>query len=139
MNDKLCRFLFFVALRDASAGRVTAVAPYLCYARKDRKSKARDPVTTRYVPGLFEAVGIDRIVTMDVHNLAAFQNAFRVRTRALGSQEFVRRLLCSTRAWRRRCGRLAGCRRGQARGGLSADPRPGDGAAGSQCVFEKTS
>lgn len=50
VNDKLCRFLFFLgALKDASAGRVTAVIPYLCYARKDKKSKARDPVTTRYV------------------------------------------------------------------------------------------
>ncbi|HEY0945013.1 MAG TPA: ribose-phosphate pyrophosphokinase [Opitutaceae bacterium] len=84
VNDKLCRLLFFLgALRDASAGRVTAVTPYLCYARKDRKSKARDPVTTRYVAGLFEAVGVDRVVTMDVHNLAAFQNAFRLRTEHL--------------------------------------------------------
>ena len=78
VNDKLCRLLFFLgALRDASAGRVTAVVPYLCYARKDRKSKPRDPVTTRYVAAMFEAVGIDRMVTMDVHNLAAYQNAFR--------------------------------------------------------------
>jgi ribose-phosphate pyrophosphokinase len=81
VNDKLCRFLFFLAaLRDASAGRVTAVVPYLCYARKDRKSKPRDPVTTRYVASLFEAVGVDHLLTMDVHNLAAFQNAFRIRT-----------------------------------------------------------
>ncbi|MDX2032719.1 MAG: ribose-phosphate pyrophosphokinase [Blastocatellia bacterium] len=80
VNDKLCRLLFFLgALRDASAERVTAVAPYLCYARKDRKSKSRDPVTTRYIAAMFEAVGADRIVTMDVHNLAAFQNAFRIR------------------------------------------------------------
>jgi len=77
-NDKLCRLLFFIgALKDASAARVTAVAPYLAYARKDRKSKARDPVTTRYVASLFEAVGVDAVVTLDVHNLAAFQNAFR--------------------------------------------------------------
>lgn len=81
VNDRLCRLLFFIgALRDASAGRITAVIPYLCYARKDRKSKARDPVTTRYVAALFEAVGVDRVVTLDVHNLAAFQNAFRIRT-----------------------------------------------------------
>jgi ribose-phosphate pyrophosphokinase len=81
VNDKLCRLLFFLgALRDASAAHLTAVVPYLCYARKDRKSKARDPVTTRYVASLFEAVGIDRLVTLDVHNLAAFQNAFRSRT-----------------------------------------------------------
>jgi ribose-phosphate pyrophosphokinase len=80
VNDKLCRFLFFLgALRDASAERVTAVIPYLCYARKDKKSKPRDPVTTRYVAGLFEAMGVDRVVTLDVHNLAAFQNAFRIR------------------------------------------------------------
>jgi ribose-phosphate pyrophosphokinase len=77
-NDKLCRLLFFIgALKDASAARVTAVTPYLCYARKDRRTKPRDPVTTRYVAALFEAVGVDRVVTLDVHNLAAFQNAFR--------------------------------------------------------------
>lgn len=81
VNDRLCRLLFFIgALKDASARRVTAVVPYLCYARKDRKTKARDPVTTRYVAQLFEAVGVDHVVTMDVHNLAAFQNAFRCRT-----------------------------------------------------------
>jgi len=81
VNDKLCRLLFFIgALRDASAGRITAVVPYLCYARKDRKTQTRDPVTTRYVACLFEAVGTDRIVTLDVHNVAAFQNAFRCGT-----------------------------------------------------------
>jgi ribose-phosphate pyrophosphokinase len=81
VNDKLCRLLFFLgALRDAAAARLTAVIPYLCYARKDRKSKARDPVTTRYVASLFEAMGVDRVVTLDVHNLAAFQNAFRTCT-----------------------------------------------------------
>lgn len=84
VNDKLCRLLFFLAaLRDASAARVTAVVPYLCYARKDRKTQSRDPVTTRYVGALFEAVGVDRVVTLDVHNLAAFQNAFRCHTEHL--------------------------------------------------------
>jgi len=81
VNDKLCRLLFFLgALRDAGAGRVTAVLPYLCYARKDRKTKPRDPVTTRYVAGLFESVGVDRVVALDVHDLAAFQNAHRIPT-----------------------------------------------------------
>lgn len=84
VNDKLCRLLFFLgALRDASAARLTAVVPYLCYARKDRQTQARDPVTTRYVASLFEAVGVDRVVTLDVHNLAAFQNAARHRTEHL--------------------------------------------------------
>ncbi len=81
VNDKLCRLLFFLgALRDAAAKRVTAVVPYLCYARKDRKTQPRDPVTTRYVAQLFEAVGIDRVLTLDAHNIAAFQNAFRAGT-----------------------------------------------------------
>ena len=83
-NDKLCRLLFFVgALRDAGAARVTVVAPYLCYSRKERRTKPRDPVTTRYVAALIEAVGTDRFVTLDVHNLAAFQNAFRCPTEHL--------------------------------------------------------
>ena len=81
VNDKLCRLLFFLgAVKDASALRVTAVIPYLCYARKDSKSQPRDPVTTRYVAAMFEAVGIDHLVTMDVHNLVAFCNAFRCTT-----------------------------------------------------------
>ena len=81
VNDKLCRLLFFVgSLKDAAAATVTVIAPYLCYARKDRKSQSRDPVTTRYVAALFEAVGTDRLLTMDVHSLMAFQNAFRCGT-----------------------------------------------------------
>lgn len=90
-NDKLCQLLFFVgALRQASARTVTAVAPYLCYSRKDRQTKARDPVTTRYVAQLFEAVGTDRLVTVEVHNVAAFQNAARCATDHLeATQVFV--------------------------------------------------
>ena len=83
-NDKLCRLLFFIgALKDAGAARVTALVPYLCYARKDRRTKSSDPVTTRYVAALFEAVGTDSVVTLDVHNPAAFENAFRCPTVAL--------------------------------------------------------
>ena len=75
--------IFLGSLRDASAGRVTAVIPYLAYARKDRKSKSRDPLTSRYIAQFFEAMSIDHLVTIDVHNLAAFQNAFRIRTEHL--------------------------------------------------------
>jgi len=83
-NDKLCRLLFLIgALKDAAAGRVTAVTPYLCYSRKDRQTKTRDPITTRYVAQLFEAVGTDRLITMEAHNPAAFQNAFRCDTEHL--------------------------------------------------------
>lgn len=80
-NDKLCRLLFFCgSLKDAGAERVTAVTPYLCYARKDRRTKTNDPVTTRYVAAMFEAVGIDKVIAMEVHNVAAFENAFRCPT-----------------------------------------------------------
>jgi ribose-phosphate pyrophosphokinase len=85
-NDKLCRLLFFIgALKDAGATRVTALVPYLCYARKDRRTKPGDPVTIRYVASLFEAVGTDAIVTLEVHNSAAFENAFRCPTVTLTS------------------------------------------------------
>ena len=77
-NDKLCRLLFFIgALKDAGAERVTAVVPYLCYARKDRRTQPRDPITTKYVAQMFEACGTDAVITLDVHNVAAFENAFR--------------------------------------------------------------
>jgi ribose-phosphate pyrophosphokinase len=83
-HDKLCRLLFFIgAIKDAGAARVTAVVPYLCYARKDRRTKLNDPVATRYIAGMFEAVGTDAIVTLDVHNPVAFENAFRCSTVAL--------------------------------------------------------
>jgi ribose-phosphate pyrophosphokinase len=77
-NDKLCRLLFFIgALKDAGAERITAVVPYLCYARKDRRTQPRDPITTKYVAQIFEACGADAVMTLDVHNLAPFENAFR--------------------------------------------------------------
>ncbi len=88
VNDKLCRLLFFIgSLKDAGAENVTAIIPYLCYARKDRKTKSRDPVTTRYVAMLLEAVGVDRVVVMDVHNLAAYQNAFRCSSEHLEAKK----------------------------------------------------
>lgn len=83
-NDKLMRLLYFIgALKDAGAARITAVVPYLCYARQDRRSLVNEPVVTRYVAALFEAVGADVVATLDVHNPSAFENAFRCRTVAL--------------------------------------------------------
>ncbi|CAG1000157.1 MAG: ribose-phosphate pyrophosphokinase [Rhizobiaceae bacterium] len=80
-NDKLVKLLFFIAAcKENGAARVTAVVPYLAYSRKDRQTKSRDPVTTRYVAQLFEAVGTDCVMTLDVHNIVAFQNAFRCTT-----------------------------------------------------------
>lgn len=94
VNDKLCRLLFFIgALKDASAKKVTAVIPYLCYARKDRKTKPRDPVTTRYIARLLEASGAEGIVTMDVHNVQAFQNAFRIPAENLEARKLFSEFL----------------------------------------------
>lgn len=89
-NDKLCRLLFFIgALKDAGAARVTAVVPYLVYSRKERKTKPRDPVTTRYVASMFEAVGTDCIMTLEAHSLAAFQNAFRCQSEHLDARRLL--------------------------------------------------
>ncbi|SDK43379.1 ribose-phosphate diphosphokinase [Pseudomonas indica] len=88
VNDKLCRLLFFCgALKDAGAARVHVVAPYLCYARKERRTQLQDPIISRYVAALFETSGVDRLSALDVHNPAAFDNAFRIPTRHLESAE----------------------------------------------------
>jgi ribose-phosphate pyrophosphokinase len=82
--DQLLRLLTLLgAVRDAGAARVTALVPYLAFARKDARTKPRDPLTLRYVAGFFEAVGVDLIAVLDVHNIAAFENAFRCRTEHL--------------------------------------------------------
>ncbi len=79
VNDKLVRLLFFLgAVCDAGAARVTAVLPYLCYARKDVRTQPDDPLPTRYVAQLLEALGVDRVLVIEAHNPAAFQNAFRI-------------------------------------------------------------
>jgi ribose-phosphate pyrophosphokinase len=79
-NDKLMRLLVFIgALKDAAAAEVTAVVPYLAYWRKDQRTKARDPVTTRYLARMFEAVGVDAVATFDAHSLVSFDNAFDCR------------------------------------------------------------
>jgi ribose-phosphate pyrophosphokinase len=80
-NDRLCRLLLFIgALKDAGARCVTACVPYMPYARKDRRTKPHDPISSKYVAKMFEAVGTDRVAVLDVHNLAAFENAFRIPT-----------------------------------------------------------
>jgi ribose-phosphate pyrophosphokinase len=86
-HDKLCRLLMFIAtLRDHGAARVSAVVPYLAYARKDRQTKPFDPLNLRYVAQLFDAVGTDALIALEVHNVAAFQNAFRGPTMHLQAQ-----------------------------------------------------
>ena len=94
VNDKLCKLLFFIgALKQSAAARVTLVAPYLCYGRKERQTKPRDPVVTRYLAQMLEAVGCDSVVTIAAHDLAAFQNAFRRETEHLDLHALFARAL----------------------------------------------
>jgi ribose-phosphate pyrophosphokinase len=87
-HDRLVRLLMFVAtLRQHGAARVTAVVPYLAYARKDRGTKPFDPIASRYVAQLLEAVGTDALIVLEAHNLSALQNAFRIPTLHLSAHE----------------------------------------------------
>lgn len=77
VNDKLAKVEYMIgAMKDAGAIRVTLIAPYLPYARSDRKVKSREAVITKYIAHKFEALGLDRLITMDVHSLQAYQNAY---------------------------------------------------------------
>src|SRR5690606_21705307 len=95
LSDKLVRLLILLAtVRDNGARRVTAVIPYLAFARQDRQVHPRDPLALRSSALLFEAAGVNAVVTIDVHNIAAFQNAFRCRTVNLeAAPEFVRKAI----------------------------------------------
>jgi ribose-phosphate pyrophosphokinase len=75
--DKIIKLLIFIgSLRDASARRITAVVPYLAYQRQDRKTASRAPIVTKYLAQWFQSVRLNRLLTIDTHNLQAFQNAF---------------------------------------------------------------
>jgi ribose-phosphate pyrophosphokinase len=63
-------FLLLDTLRRASAARLTAVVPYYAYARQDRKSVGREPITAKLVANLIVAAGADRIVAIDLHSPA---------------------------------------------------------------------
>lgn len=67
-NDNLMELLIIIdALKRASAGRINAVIPYYGYARQDRKSKAREPITSKMVANLITVAGADRVISMDLH------------------------------------------------------------------------
>ncbi len=68
VNDNLMELLIFIdTLKRASAGRITAIIPYLAYGRSDKKDRPRVPVTARLVADMIQIAGADRYVTLDLH------------------------------------------------------------------------
>jgi ribose-phosphate pyrophosphokinase len=119
-NDNLMELLICIdALKRASGKRITAVMPYFGYARQDRKTGGRTPISAKLVANLITRAGADRVLTMDLHS-GQIQGFFDIPTDNL----LPPRLLATTSArpitdGRRPDGRLAGRRRRGAR------PRPG--------------
>ncbi len=67
-NDNLMELLIIAdALRRSSAARITAVIPYFGYARQDRRTKARTPISAKLIANLITEAGIERVLTMDLH------------------------------------------------------------------------
>ena len=68
VNDNLMELMIMIdAARRSSANRITAVIPYFGYARQDRKSTSRTPITAKLVANLITQAGADRVLTMDLH------------------------------------------------------------------------
>ena len=68
VNDSLMELLLMIdALRRASAYRITAVVPYYGYAKQDKKTKGREPISAKLVANIIEKAGAERLVTLDLH------------------------------------------------------------------------
>jgi len=78
VNENLMQLLIMLdALRRASVAEITVIMPYYGYARQDRKSKPREPISARLVAELIEAAGADRVVAVDLH-VPQIQGFFKV-------------------------------------------------------------
>jgi ribose-phosphate pyrophosphokinase len=78
VNDSIMELLLIIdALRRASANRITAVIPYYGYAKQDKKTKGREPISAKLVANMIQQAGAERIVTLDLH-AAQIQGFFDV-------------------------------------------------------------
>jgi ribose-phosphate pyrophosphokinase len=79
-NDNMMELLILVdALKRSSARRITAVMPYFGYARQDRRSGPRTPITARLVANMLEGAGVNRVITLDLH-AGQIQGFFNIPT-----------------------------------------------------------
>jgi ribose-phosphate pyrophosphokinase len=71
VNDNLVELLVMIdATRRASAGRITAVVPYMAYSKQEKKKKGHEPITAKLVANLIATAGADRLLTVDLHTPA---------------------------------------------------------------------
>jgi ribose-phosphate pyrophosphokinase len=71
INDNLMELLVMIdAARRASAGRITAVVPYLAYTKQEKKKRGHEPITAKLVANLLTTAGVDRLLTVDLHTPA---------------------------------------------------------------------
>ena len=90
-NDNLMELLILTdALRRSSARRITAVLPYFGYARQDRKSASRTPISAKLVANLITHSGVNRVITLDLH-AAQIQGFFDIPTDNLYSAPVMTR------------------------------------------------
>ena len=89
INENLMElFIILDALRRASAGRVTAVVPYYGYARKERKSQPREPISAKLIANFITLAGADRLLLLDLH-ADAIEGFFDVPTDHLSAHKIL--------------------------------------------------
>jgi ribose-phosphate pyrophosphokinase len=83
-------FIILDALRRASASRINAVVPYFGYARKEKKTQARDPISAKLMANIIQMAGAHRMITVDLHS-AAIQGFFDIPVDALTASKLLAR------------------------------------------------
>jgi ribose-phosphate pyrophosphokinase len=95
VNDHIMELLIMIdALNRASARRITAVIPFYGYAKQDRKTKGREPISAKLVANLLVTAGVDRVLTMDLH-VGQIQGFFDIPVDNLVAQSLLARYFAS--------------------------------------------